>query len=92
MPLHIFAKNLRARRLQLNFTQVEMAKKLGLRSSKRYQHWENGICWPETHLLLLQMCDILQIESIDDFVRRDWSRSVKRRQPSAKNLSNKVNL
>jgi transcriptional regulator with XRE-family HTH domain len=73
MPLKTFAKNLRFLRMQWGLSQTEIAKQLHLPDPNVVQHWEKGRCWPVSHDLLIQLCDILGVLSIDRFIRIDLS-------------------
>jgi transcriptional regulator with XRE-family HTH domain len=79
MSLKLFAKNLRHRRMALGYTQQNVADmlNLGYSGEKVFQHWEKGRNWPGSHDLLIKVCDILNVDSIDKFIRTDMTKNIK---------------
>jgi transcriptional regulator with XRE-family HTH domain len=82
MSLKLFAKNLKFIRLQWGLSQTEIAEQLHL-DANVIHNWERGRCWPTSHDLLIQLCDVLGVLSIDKFIRTDLSEMPKYRRRAA---------
>jgi transcriptional regulator with XRE-family HTH domain len=91
MPIKTFAKNLRFLMYKKGISQLELSRKLNVSKSAAW-HWFNGRSFPASHDTLLRLCDALGIKSIDDFIRRDITQSVKGHRRNTKKISNKVTL
>jgi transcriptional regulator with XRE-family HTH domain len=78
MSLYLFAKNLRHIRFVRGLSQEQLGRKLNV-VHQTIGHWERGICYPQKLDQLVELCDVLKIKSIDQFIRTDMTRDYKKK-------------
>ncbi len=72
MNYPLFSKNLRYEMRRQGITAKYIAIKLSI-GEKRIHKWKEGVSFPSNTQLLVDLCDLLEIPSIDDFLKSDMS-------------------